>query len=363
MQIRAAIARSAGQPLTIESCDLGEPVAGEVRLKMEACGVCHTDIVALNQDWPVPLPAVLGHEGVGRIEALGADVAGFKIGDRVLVSFGSCGQCKNCNNHAPGYCDNALLFQVMAQRLDGSSPLSQNGEKISGHFFAQSSFATHAVAATRNMVKLPDHVPAELMAPLACGVQTGMAAVLVALKAERGSALAITGCGAVGLSAIMGARIAGCDPVVAVDINAGRLELARELGATHCLDGNASDLKKQLRKLGGMDYVIDTSGIPDVLGTGFDVLRARGTLLTLGVSPPGSQLPIDLGSLLMSGKTVRGSIEGDSVPKEFIPQMITYFEQGLMPLDKLVETYAFEDINTAINAAVSGAVIKPVLLM
>lgn len=247
--------------------------------------------------------------------------------------------------------------------MDGSSPLSQQGEKITGHFFAQSSFASHAVASTRNMVKLDDDLPAELMAPLACGVQTGMAAVLVALAARAGTTIAVIGCGTVGLSAIMAAKITACATIVAIDVKLERLETARELGASHCLDGADATLKRQLRKFGGMDYVIDTTGIPEVILTGFDALRARGTLLCLGVSFAGSKLPLDLASLLMGGKRVRGSIVGDAVPTEFIPQMIEYYRRGLMPLDRLVKTYPFEKINTALNDAKSGVAIKPVLIM
>lgn len=363
MQITAAIARAAGQPLTLETCELAEPAAGEVRVKVEACGICHTDIVALNQHWPVPLPAILGHEGVGRIEALGPDAGDFKVGDRVVMSFGSCGQCPKCTSAAPGYCENALQFQVMGRRLDGSSPLSQDGEQLTGHFFAQSSFASHAVASTQNMVKLDDDLPAELMAPLACGVQTGMAAVMVALEARESRSLAVIGCGAVGLSVIMAAKIVGCEPIIAVDLKPERLLLACEFGATHCLNGAAPDLKKQLRKLGGLDYAVDTSGVAEVMTTAFDVLRANGTLLCLGVSPAGSKLSLDLGSLLMSGKRVRGSIEGDAEPTSFIPQMIDYYRRGLLPLEKLVTSYPLSDINTAIDDAVSGVAIKPVLIM
>lgn len=212
-------------------------------------------------------------------------------------------------------------------------------------------------------MKLADDLPAELMAPLACGVQTGMAAVMIALDAQPGSALAVMGCSAVGLSAIMAARIVGCETIVAVDIKPERLELAREFGAAHCLDGADPLLKKLLRKLGGLDFVIDTSGMPDVMSAGLEALCARGTLLCLGVSPAGSILPVDLGSLLIGGKRIRGSIEGDAVPRDFVPQMIDYFRQGLLPLEKLVKTYRFDGINTALDDARSGAVIKPVLLM
>ncbi len=361
--ITAAVARSAGGNLTLEDCQLSAPQACEILVRVEACGICHTDLVAVNQHWPVPLPAVLGHEGVGVVEALGEDVSEFAPGDRVLMSFGACGSCSRCTQNEPGYCQFAPVFQVQGRRLDGSSPLSQSGESLTGHFFAQSSFATHAVASITNVVKVDAEMPSHLLAPLACGVLTGAGAVLRSLQVRPGSALAVLGCGAVGLSAIMAARIAGCREIVAVDLNDERLALAVELGATGSLNSGRDPIKKSLRKLGGMDYVIDTTAVPELMRQGFDGLSARGTLLCVGVGRPGAELSLDMSMLLTGGRSVRGCIEGDALPQEFVPELVRHWLAGRLPLEKLVTTFPFAEINTAISALAAGTVIKPVLVM
>ncbi|CAA0110580.1 Aryl-alcohol dehydrogenase [Zhongshania aliphaticivorans] len=362
MKMLAAIVREAGAPLSIEKCEIAEPNAGEALIEVEACGVCHTDVAARDQYLPVPLPAVLGHEGVGRILKLGAGVDKVAVGDRVVVSFGSCGHCANCHDDAPSYCDHGAVYMINASRADGSSPISQNGKPISGHFFAQSTMASHAVVSCQNIVKLDEDFPAHIAAPLACGVQTGAGSVLLVMKPKPGKAIVILGCGTVGLSAIMAAKIAGCSTIIAVDILASRLELAQELGAHHIIQ-NSESIAEQLLTLGGVDYVFDTTGIPALASAAFSALKARGMLVCVGVAKPESHLKIDMNMLMATGRQVRGVIEGDAVPADFIPKLIAYYQQGLLPLDKLVSCYDFNDINQAIDDTLGGKVVKPVLMM
>lgn len=362
MKITAAIARR-GEPFVLEECELGEPRAGEILVRVLACGVCHTDLAARDHDLGTPLPAVLGHEGVGEILALGEGVDEFAVGDRVLMSFGSCGRCAKCRGGAPGYCKSAWL-SFRGTRADGSSPIVRDGASITGHFFAQSSFATHAVASVNNVVRLEDDLPPALMAPLACGVQTGMASVMIALGATAEDSLAVFGCGTVGLSAIIAGRILGCRTIVAVDLDDGRLALASELGATHAFNARTTEnLPKALRALGGVTRALDCTGVPDVMAIAFGALQPQGVLACAGVSKPGATLPLDLGQLLFTGKSVRGTIEGDAVPREFIPKMIAWYREGRLPLDKLVRTYAFADIETAVADMRSARTVKPVLVM
>lgn len=363
MKITAALSRQAGAPFIFEECELERPRAGELQVRVEACGICHTDLVARDQHWPVPLPAVLGHEGVGIVEALGEGVKGFAIGDRVLMSFGACGECLACAERRLGYCEHASQFQLKAQRRDGSSPISCGGEPVSGHFFRQSSFATHAITATVNVVRLAPDLPPELMAPLACGVLTGTGAVLSSLQAKAGTSLAVLGCGAVGLSAVMAAKIAGCRDIVAVDRNVERLALAKRLGATVGIDPAEVSLKRELKRCGGMHYVVDTTGSPAVMREGFAGLRAQGCLLCVGVSPPGENLALDLSALVTQGKSVRGCIEGDVDPGEFVPRLIDYYRQGLLPLEQLVSKYPFSAINNAVEDVQRGRAVKAVLCM
>ncbi|WP_116364657.1 NAD(P)-dependent alcohol dehydrogenase [Parahaliea mediterranea] len=361
MQIRAAVVHEAGHHFALESCDLAGPGPGEVLLAMEAVGICHTDLAASAQVWPVPLPAVLGHEGVGIVQAVGAGVEHIAVGDRVLPGFGSCGHCRNCQHQQPGYCSHGAHFQVQGRRMDGSSPLRLAGQEITGHFFAQSAFASHCVAATNNMVVLPPDVPPGLMAPLACGVQTGMGAVLLALNARPDQALAVMGVGTVGLAAIMAARIAGCDPIIAVDRNPQRLALALELGATDAVDTRSEPLRKALLARKGVDAAVDTTGAPDLIRAALEGTRQRGTVLCVAVPGPGAELCVDLAGLTLAGRSVRGSIEGDADPKTFVPRMIEHYRRGELPLERIVTEYPFDDINRAVRDTIAGRTIKPVL--
>ena len=361
MKINAAIAEAPDTPFRISECELAAPGEGELLLRVEACGICHTDIAAKQQAMPVSLPAVLGHEGVGTILELGPGVTDYAPGDRVVVSFGSCGQCRNCQNDAPGYCDFGMVYMT-GNRPDGRQSLSYQGAPVTGHFFAQSSMASHAVVSSRNAVKLSADFPAEIAAPLACGVQTGAGTVLIALNAQPGSSIAIAGCGTVGLSAVMAAKIAGCESIVAIDVVAERLELAKELGATRTVLSKPG-MAEELLESGGVDYAFDTTGIHSVAIELFNALKARGTLVCAGIAKPGDTLNLDMNALMASGKHVRGVIEGDAVPGQFIPELIAYYHAGKLPVDKIIRTYPFESINQAIDDTHSGKVVKPVLMM
>jgi aryl-alcohol dehydrogenase len=362
MKITETIARR-GAPFSLEECELSSPGPDEVRVRVLAAGICHTDLAARDMDLGARMPAVLGHEGVGEIVELGEGVTEFAPGDRVIMSFGSCGHCPRCEGGAPGYCASAWL-SFRGTRADGSSPISLGGEPITGHFFAQSSFATHAVASVHNLVRLDADLPPALMAPLACGVQTGMGSVILALEARAQDTLAVFGCGTVGLSAVIAAAIVGCEKIIAVDLNAERLALAEELGATHVIDARApEELPRALRKLGGFSRALDTTGHPELMKTAFGALGAQGVLVCAGVSAPGSALAIDLAQLVFSGKTVRGTIEGDAAPREFIPRMIGWYREGRLPLEKLVTCYPFAEIDRAADDLRRARVIKPVLRM
>jgi aryl-alcohol dehydrogenase len=362
MKITAAIARR-GAPFSLEECELAAPGADEILVRVLAAGICHTDLAVRELDLGVQFPAVLGHEGVGEVIALGEGVREFRPGDRVIMSFGSCGRCRRCEGGAPGYCTSAWR-SLRGVRADGGSPITLGGEPVTGHFFAQSSFATHAVASVHNAVRIDDDLSPSLMAPLACGVQTGMGSVILALACRAEDTLAVFGCGTVGLAAVMAGAIVGCRTIVAVDLDESRLALAEALGATHVLDGNdPSELSRALRKLGGVSRALDTTARPEVMKTAFGALETQGVLVCAGVSGTGAAFPIDLQQLVFSGKTVRGTIEGDAAPRDFIPRMIAWHREGRLPLEKLVTTYAFADIDRAASDLRAGRVIKPVLRM
>ncbi len=233
MRIRAAVTESKGAPFALQELDLGELRDDEVLVEVAAAGVCHTDLIIRDQWLPTPLPAVLGHEGAGIVRQVGSAVTEVEVGDRVGMSFNSCGSCPTCRTGRPFYCHDIFGRNFAAARPDGTTALSRDGEPVHSHFFGQSSFATHAVATERNVTVLPEAISLEIAAPLGCGVQTGAGSVLNAFRAPAGSTLAVFGTGGVGLSAVMAGVIAGCTTIIGVDIRPKRLELALELGATH----------------------------------------------------------------------------------------------------------------------------------
>ena len=236
MQITAAVARAAHAPLSIETLAIGEPREDEVLVRLVACGICHTDIVCRDQLLPVPLPAVLGHEGAGIVEHVGSRVTKVAPGDKVLLSYDSCAACPSCRAAQPFYCHDFGARNFSAHRPDGSTPLRAETVGVGGRFFGQSAFASHCIARERNLVRVSADADLAMLAPLGCGIQTGAGTVMNALRPSGGASIAIFGCGTVGLSAVLGAVLSGCARIVAVDPNPARLALAEGFGATDLLD-------------------------------------------------------------------------------------------------------------------------------
>ncbi len=364
MRIEAAVARSAQGPFTIETVELDEPRDDEILVRVVGVGLCHTDLV-FKAGGPIALPAVFGHEGAGIVEKIGKAVAKVKPGDRVAMTFRSCGQCARCARGDAAYCHTMPMLNYTGVRTDGARAISAGDERIAGNFFGQSSFATYALAYERNVVKVPDGVPLELMGPLGCGVQTGAGGIMRSLACEAGSSLLILGGGSVGLSAVMGAKIQGCATIIAVEPQAGRRALALELGATHAIDPAAApDLAAAVRAISpiGVDYAFDTTGVPAVLNAAMQCLAPKGVFGIVGIAPPGTPMPGDLMSAVTFGHTVKGIIEGDSDPDVFIPELIAHYQAGRLPFDKLIRTYPLSDINQAIADQHHGDCVKVVLL-
>jgi aryl-alcohol dehydrogenase len=364
MEIQAAIVREPHGQFSLEQVDLSEPNDDEVLVKIVASGICHTDLAVRDQHIPLPLPAILGHEGAGVVVSAGRNVAGIAVGDHVVLSYGSCGSCSNCLIGKPVYCSAFLSYNVGTRRPDGTCTHHQHGKPLTSLFFYQSSFATYALTHRRNVVKVAKHLPLEVLAPLGCGIQTGAGAVMNCLRPKPGSSIAIFGMGAVGLSALMAAVVVGCTTIVAIDVQDSRLELARQFGATLTLNGTRDKVIEVLRALPapGVDYAVEATGIPAVMTQAFDSLNGTGTAIVLGVAPSGSTMSVDTQTLL-SGKTLRGVFEGESVPAVFIPQLIALWEAGKFPFDKLERMYPLAEINKAVSDCESGRTIKPVIRM
>ncbi len=363
--ITAAVQREIGAPPVIETLTIAEPQEDEVRIALAAVGVCHTDMVMRDGHVPIPQPVVLGHEGAGIVDAIGPGVTGLAVGDKVVLSFDSCGHCPSCDDHEPAYCHNWFPLNFGGGRQDGSTALTDEaGKPVHSHIFGQSSFASHAIAHSRNVVKVEADVPLEILGPLGCGIQTGAGSVLNVLKPRRGSSMAVIGTGAVGLSAIMAAGIAGVETVVAIDLKADRLALARQLGATHSFkadEGSVAEFATAAGCTAGFDYIIDTTGIPAVCNAAISSLGPRGELALVGAYPPGMNVEAEASFLMSGGRVVRGVVEGGADPQTFIPELIEHYLAGRFPFDRLIEYFAFDDIAEAISAGESGKVVKPVL--
>ena len=363
VNVIAAVARQPGAALLLETLSLDAPRADEIRVRVVATGVCHTDLVARDQQLPVPLPVVLGHEGAGIVEQVGSAVTKVAVGDPVVMSFDSCGRCPSCQDHAQSYCHHFVPLNFLAARADGSTALSAGEERVHSHFFGQSSFASHAICHERNVVKVPADAPLELLGPLACGIQTGAGAVLNALKPQAGQSLVVFGVGSVGLSAIMAARLTGVATIIAVDLHASRLALARELGATHTIDGAHQDAKATILAITGygVDAALDTTGSARIVRQAVESLAPRGVCGIVGAS--NQEVALDLSQLMSAGRSVRGIVEGESTPDVLIPRLIELYRQGRFPFDRLIRIYPFEQINQAIEDSERGETIKAIVRM
>ena len=350
--IRAAVLRTPGRPLKIERLEMEGPRDDEVLVRLVASGICHTDIDFCESGGSGPV--VLGHEGSGVVERIGKMVKGIKPGDHVVLSYQSCGRCQPCRRGHPAGCQRFWEANFGFARLDGTNALRGG---VRGHFFGQSSFATHALATMRNLVKVPKLLPLELLAPLGCGLQTGAGTVMNSLAVRAGSSIAVFGTGSVGLAAVMAARIVKAKTIIAVDINHRRLKLAHELGATHSINNRRSDLAASIKAItgSGVDYIVESTADHEMEQFAAELLNPGGKAALLsGASAPG---------LLPEGRQVLSVIQGDAVPQKFIPKLIKLHQGGRFPFDRLVKFYDFTKINRAIADSKRGTTIKPVLLI
>ncbi|WP_321967866.1 NAD(P)-dependent alcohol dehydrogenase [Burkholderia cepacia] len=361
-----AVARAKGEPFTIEQAKIRGPKEDEVLVRVIATGLCHTDLIVRDQYYPVPLPAVLGHEGAGIVEEVGPAVKDLAPGDHVVLTYGTCGRCLPCSSGQGAYCKHFFKLNFGGGDIDGQTAIEdESGRPLSDHFFSQSSFASYALARENNAIKVPKEAPLELLGPLGCGVQTGAGAVINSLKVNPGSSFASFGAGAVGLSAVMAARTAGAATIIAVDVVASRLVLAMELGATHVINSSEVNVVEAIRQItdGGVDFALESTGRPAVLEQGIESLGSRGVMGVVGGTPLGTKAAFDINNLLLGGRTIRGIVEGDGVPQQFIPQLVQLYQQGRFPFDKLVKVYPFAHINEAAEDSRRGTTLKPILRM
>src|SRR6516225_12133737 len=364
MRVTAAVMEEKSGAFRLDSLELDMPRPDEALVAITATGICHTDLHARDGYFAMPYPAVYGHEGAGVVAAIGSAVEHLAAGDHVVISFPWCGECEHCRDERRSYCRHGRKLKSGGVRADGSLTMRRDRMPVYGSFFQQSSFATHALTPARNAVKVRRDAPLEFLGPLGCGLQTGVGAVLNVMQPEAGKSFAVFGTGSVGLAGLMAAKLAGCDPIIAVDIRANRLELARSLGATHTIDNGREDAVTKIRKItgGGAHFTLETSALSKVFRQAVDCLLTRGTCVLVGSARRGTEVSFEM-STLQAGRTVRGVVQGDSRPEQFIPYLVELFVAGKFPIDRLVTFYDFTAINQAAMDAVNGTTIKPVLRM
>lgn len=363
---QAAVLWPGAKDLAIETLEIDNPRADEVLVKVIASGICHTDMVMRDQGVPTPQPVVLGHEGAGIVEKVGDQVSAFKPGDRVAMSFATCGSCPSCAKAAPAYCYEFFPLNFFGIRSDGSTSLRKRDRAIHSHIFGQSSFSSHVVCSQRNLVKVPDAVPLEIAGPFGCGFQTGAGAVLNSIKVAEGSSVLVLGAGAVGMSAVMAAAyIAKAKTVITADLNPERLALAKTIGGTHTVLGNDADFAEKIRQIcpNGVDTIIDTTGFLPLVEPCVHLLAPKGTLGLVAAYRADAKLTLDVMPFMSTGKKVQGIVEGDTDITTFIPQLLHYYKQGLFPVEKLITYFDFADINDAIEQSETGKVIKAIVRM
>jgi aryl-alcohol dehydrogenase len=362
MEIKAAVVFEKSGNFNVEQLELSDPNDDEVVVRIVGSGICHTDLGARDQHLPIPLPSVFGHEGSGIVEKVGERVTKVRPGDHVVLTWDCCGTCSSCRSGNDSYCLNFFLHNFHGARPDGTTTLRKGDQVIHGSFFCQSSFANFALANERNVVKVMEDIPLEILGPLGCGVQTGAGAVMNTLQPRPGASIAVFGVGPVGMSAVLGAVVCGCTTIIAVDVNPSRLETAEELGATHVVNAGELDPVDAIRDItgGGAEFSLECVGNPNVLRQAVDALSRCGSCGLLGVVPPGTEVSLDMDAI-MNGRTVRGIIEGDSIPDLFIPKLIELYSRGRFPFDRLITFYPFDEINQAVEDMEKGRVIKPVL--
>ena len=366
MTIIAALAREPHSKFQFQQVSLAELRPDEIIVEIRGVGICHTDIAARDGIYGLPYPIVLGHEGSGIVTAVGAEVATVAPGDHVVLSFNSCGRCTSCKSDNPAYCRDFAVENYIGTRPDGSRVLESEAGPVYSHFFGQSSFATHAVVNPRNVVAVDPDLDLAQLGPLGCGLQTGAGAVMRSMRCHAGSSLVVLGAGPVGLAAVMAACIQGCSSIMVVEPHEARRAMATEMGATHTIDPTVDgDLAERIRGIvpDGADYVFDTTGRVDVINGAIASVGCNAVLGLVGVPSDFSvDLPLNIVSTMQTGLTVKGIVEGDSDPSEFIPELIGHYRAGRFPFDKMITRFPLSALNEAIAAQHRGDVIKAVLV-
>lgn len=361
--MKAAVLYEVNKLLSVEDIQLDEPQGQEVLVRLVASGVCHSDLHCIKGDIPQPLPMVLGHEGAGVVERVGPSVTTLQPGDHVvlMVSF-SCGKCRYCVEGRPTMCVGNMDTLAMGSLPGGAKRLRKGDQELS-HFMGIASFAEYTVVHERQAVKVREDAPLEVVCLLGCGVSTGIGAAINTAGVRPGESIAIYGCGGVGLSAVMGAKLAGAGKIIAIDTLDKKLEMAKDLGADYVINTSREDPQSKVMELtgGGADYAIECVGNVEVMATAMGSIHGGGKCVIMGSAPIGSMLSIAPYEFLL-GKTITGSVQGGIRPFIDIPRFVDLFMDGKLPIDRLItKTYSLEEVNDAFEALEKGKVMRSVI--
>ena len=361
--MKAAVMREYGKPLTIEDIEIGRPRVGEVKVKISAVGLCHTDISVFHGGFPPPLPVVLGHEGVGVVEEVGMGVTRLSPGDNVLFnSLVYCGECSNCAKGYYGACFMNGFFMFGGTMRDNTTRLKK-GDEVIHSYFCQSSFAEYSITHQDFLIKAPKDLDLNKLTPLTCGAASGIGAVFNRAKVWPSAEVAVLGCGVVGMGAIMAAKLSGAAKIIAVDVLEHKLSFAREFGATHTVNASRDNVVDSVRQIsdGGVDFAIEAIGKGETISQSLDAIKPGGTSVIVGAVPFGEKATIDPVQLV-GEKTLMGSIIGTLKPQYDIPRYIELYRAGQLPVDKLIQAeYPLDKINEAITAAEKGEFLKAII--
>ncbi len=361
--MKAAVLYEVNEPLRVEEVVLDDPQNEEILVKMVATGVCHTDLHFVKGDMPQVMPVVLGHEGAGIVEKVGPGVTALQPGDHVVLMVAySCGECRYCVEGQPAMCSAWIGYNMMGTLPNGTKRLHKGDQEIN-HFFCQSSFAEYTVVHERTAVKVREDAPLDVVCLLGCGTSTGVGAVINRSGMRAGESMVIYGCGGVGLSAVMAAKLSGAGKLIAVDMLDMKLEKAKELGADYVINASQENPQERIMEItgGGADYAIESIGNVNVIAQAFGSIHSGGKCIVAGMAPFGDMISI-AGFEFLLGKTITGTLQGNIRAQTDVPRYVDLYMMGKLPIDKLITRYySLDRINEAFEALEKGEVIKSII--
>jgi Zn-dependent alcohol dehydrogenases, class III len=374
MKTRAAVLSEMGRPrpyaqsrpLVIEEVELDPPAAGEVIVRMRAAGLCHSDLSVINGDRPRPMPMIIGHEGAGEIVEVGAGVRDLRPGDHVVAAFvPCCGSCEPCTTGRPALCEPGFKANSTGTLLGGGRRMRRDGA-IVHHHLGVSAFAEHAIMVRQSLVKVDDDLPFDEAAVFGCAVMTGVGAVTNTVQPQPGASIAVIGLGGVGLAALLGTQLLDAAIVIACDLSADKLALARRMGATHAIDAADPKAVEQIKDLtrGGVHYAFEMAGSVKALELAYSATRRGGTTVTAGLPNPKHLFSIPQVGIVAEERTIKGSYLGSCDPARDIPRYIEMYRAGRLPIDRLLsEHIALEQLNEGFDRLADGKTVRQIVTL